>query len=111
MSAVQKVFEEAKNKSREEKKALYASLISVEDKLQLYRLEKSKYFKDENFLAETTQNYASPSGKYTLTVTQYKTEPGSWNYSLGTVKINGQDIDSIQRNYHSFPYAWVENHS
>lgn len=101
------------NELKEEKK-IYPSLISVEEKLKIYRSEKSKYFKDDNIVADSTTTYKSQSGKYELTIIQYKTEEKAWNYSLGKVYlISGSEkqlIAEIQRNYHSFPYSFVEEH-
>jgi hypothetical protein len=110
MSSAKKAFEEGTGKSRGEKKALYASLISAEDKIELYRLEKSKYFTNENALAETTITKSSPSGKYNLVITQYKTDPGYGNYSLGTVSNGDITIDTVQRNYKEFTYVFIEGH-
>jgi hypothetical protein len=93
---------------------LYPSLISVEDKLKIYKSEKSKYFKDDNIVADSTTTHNSESGKYELTITQYKSEEKAWKYTLGTVYsvISGQKqvIAEIQRNYHTFPYCFIEDH-
>lgn len=55
----------------------------------------------------------SPSGKYVLQVTSRATKPGCWNYTTGEVTRadTGEAIVSVDRNYSSFPYAWVEGHS
>lgn len=53
----------------------------------------------------------SPSGRYTLTISSIETKPGCWNYSVGLIqKANGEKIEEVKRNYHSFPFLWVEDH-
>lgn len=115
------VFEEAKGLPKAEKKALYASMISVEDKLELYRLEKAACFTEESAQKDNVKEYISHSGKYILLITPYKTssvdsQVKTWNYTLGQVYKIGPDgdkilISEIQRNYCSFPYVFVENHA
>lgn len=54
----------------------------------------------------------SPSGKYVLQVSSRATKPGCWNYTTGEVTRagTGEAIATVDRNYSSFPYAWVEGH-
>lgn len=52
----------------------------------------------------------SPSGKYKLAIIQKPTKPGCWDYSVGTVFRGEEQLFAIERNYHSFPFAWVEGH-
>jgi len=54
----------------------------------------------------------SPSGRYVLQVSEKATKPGCWNYTIGelTRVDTGESIAVVNRNYHSFPYAWVEGH-
>lgn len=51
--------------------------------------------------------HQSPSGKYTLTI-EY--DDGAWE-SRGTVtNATGHVVAVIERNYHSFPFLFIENH-
>lgn len=54
----------------------------------------------------------SSSGKYRLRVTSRITKPGCWNYTAGEVFLTetGESLVKVDRNYSSFPYAWVEGH-
>lgn len=48
------------------------------------RDEVAKYFVDENVEGEP-KVIVSPSGRFRLTIRTYRTAPGRWNYSRGTV--------------------------
>jgi len=54
----------------------------------------------------------SPSGKYVLSISSKETKPGCWNYTTGEVAQadTGEVIKTVERNYSSFPFAWVEGH-
>lgn len=52
----------------------------------------------------------SPSGKYRLVITIYKTKPGAWNYSKGEIFCGDARIVDVYRNYGDFPFHWVEGH-
>ena len=68
--------------------------------------------------------FYSPSKKYNLVVTAYKTKEGSWNYTEGSVfyehsyMFNNVPINRsifisnslVQRNYSSFPFLFIEDH-
>lgn len=57
------------------------------------------------------EQHVSPSGKYVLTVSSYRTVPGAWNFTEGAVRSkDGNLIASIRRNYHQFPFCWIEAH-
>lgn len=59
---------------------------------------------------EEPKIHESPSGRYTLEVGQKATKPGCWSYSTGIVKRDGKVIGEVNRNYHSFPFCFVEDH-
>jgi hypothetical protein len=116
MTTIKDLFEANKNKSKEEKREIYKSLISSEDKLEIYRLEKNSFFVPENAQLDQTKEYFSHSAMYVLTVTPYTTGPQSWKYSLGKVfKIVEEGklelISEVQRNYGSFPFVFIEGHA
>lgn len=72
----------------------------------------AEYFTPDNTDLENRREKLSPSGKYKLVITPYRTKPGCWSFTQGLIfnVENGQQIAEIQRNYSSFPYLWVEDH-
>lgn len=70
----------------------------------------SKYFVEENKITNGTKEITSPSGKYKLVISQFKTKEGCWEVTQGLVFSNNQLISEIQRNYSHFPFAFVEDH-
>jgi hypothetical protein len=86
-------------------------MISSEDKIAIYRSEKAAHFIPENAL-DDIEVINSPSGKYSVTVTKYKTNKENKVYTLGSVYLNSnkQLISEIQRDYATFPLTFVENH-
>lgn len=75
-----------------------------------WKLRKASHFDPKNLVKSTES--LSPSGKYKLVVSSFKTGPGTWNYSQGQVFAQGSDtpIATVQRNYGAFPYLFVEDH-
>lgn len=71
-----------------------------------------EYFVLEN-KEDGEEEHLSPSGKYKLTVSSYRTKPGSWNYSRGIVTVveTGAVVGDIKRNYGAFPFTWLEGHA
>lgn len=63
------------------------------------------YFTPER-LVRSGLPISSPSGRYTLVVENYQTDPGCWEYTRGIVSEGGREIARIDRNYHRFMYAW-----
>jgi len=83
--------------------------LSDEDKNKFWALVKNSFFIPENKGEERTD--ISPSGKYTLKITKYATGKGTWGYTEGAVyDSEGEFIESLRRNYSSFPFCWVEGH-
>ena len=73
------------------------------------KLERNKYFVQQN--AGESVKHVSPSGDYELTITDFQTKKGSWNYTQGTVRNKqGEVLFTINRNYCAFPFLWIENH-
>ena len=69
------------------------------------------FYKKRNLIKEQTKRISSPLDDYSLTIEQYKTGPGTWNYSKGTVRDKrNKIIAEIYRNYGSFWYSWIEGH-
>jgi hypothetical protein len=77
--------------------------------LEERRAKMALYFTAKN-LAGAPKIHNSPSGKYWLVISDYKTKAGCWGYSRGEVFCGNYLVADIQRNYHSFPFAWVEGH-
>lgn len=77
---------------------------------EYHRMHKAQFFVPEN--ARRSTEYLSPSGKYKLVVTQFATRKGSWSYSRGSVYERDTDrlIATIDRNFSSFPFLFVEDH-
>jgi hypothetical protein len=76
-----------------------------------------KYFRPEARKEETAKTYMTESGSYRLEMCRYSTvEPGSdkrtWDYSQGNVYRGDSTVPiaTINRNYGSFPFAFVEGH-
>ncbi|AAV51022.1 hypothetical protein [Acanthamoeba castellanii mimivirus] len=71
------------------------------------------YFTPENKLPGSRE-YLSPSGRFKLTVENYKTGKGCWNYTKGIVTNvdNGEIISEIKRNYSVFTHNFfIKNQS
>lgn len=83
--------------------------LSFEERLKLDRDGKAKFFVKENIIS-TSEHY-SPSNKYKLIINVFKTGEKTWEYSNGEVFKNNSLIDIVNRNYRSFPFAFVENHT
>src|SRR5208337_3536652 len=73
---------------------------------------KPNYFIPENEDINSREESLSPSGKYKLIISRFKTKSGGWNYSQGKLFLTStnEEIATIKRNYSSFPYLWIENH-
>ena len=75
------------------------------------RREMDKFFVPEN--AGERYEKLSPDGKYKLVVTSYTTGKGYWNYTQGLVYQVGENkpIFEVRRNYHGFPFQWIDGHT
>lgn len=47
--------------------------------------------------------------EYTLKIFSYKTEEGCWEFTRGIITKKDEIIADIKRNYHSFPYCFIEH--
>ncbi|MCC7385367.1 MAG: hypothetical protein IT384_26190 [Deltaproteobacteria bacterium] len=72
------------------------------------RAEVGKYFVDGNVEGEP-EVVMSPSGRFRLTIRRYRTAPGRWDYSRGTVArvVDGVTVCDIQRNLEMFHHSFV----
>ena len=72
------------------------------------RAEVAKHFIDANVEGEPKE-IISPSGRFRLRILTYRTAPGRWNYSRGTVTriADGTTVCDIQRNYGMFHHSFV----
>ena len=98
-----------KSENYEEKQKL-RSLVSKDELLQYYKSERQKYFNFNNEDVDSRKILNSPSGKYNLTISFFKTGKNNWNYSQGKVYLNDKLIDTVNRNYSTFPFLFIENH-
>lgn len=83
------------------------------DLLRRYRrAEIDALFEPKNEKVESRKEFLSPSGKYKLITSEYATKPGCWSYEQGRVFKVGEDtpIATVNRNYGSFPFLFVEGH-
>ena len=72
------------------------------------RAQVARFFVDSNLVGEPKETL-SPSGRYRLTVRTYRTLPGRWDYSRGTVTraADGSVVCDIQRNFGAFHHSFV----
>lgn len=70
--------------------------------------KKDQFFVPENKITEKTEY--SPSGKYKLVISLYKTKPGCWAFSRGEVYRCSDNslIADVKRNYDIFHHLWLE---
>ena len=102
-----KSYEMGRDALREAFKAL------PEEVQKLYsELRKASYFVPENEVHDSRKEILSPSGKYKLVISRFIIGPGSWDYSQGVVyrKDDDKPIATVQRNYGSFPFLFIEDH-
>src|SRR5690606_34715896 len=70
------------------------------------------FYKPENTDLENQKTELSPSGNYKLIIISYGTQKGCWDYTKGDVYDSQNNlIFEVKRNYSSFPFLWIENHS
>lgn len=67
------------------------------------------FFTPDREVVEHRYEEISPSGNFKLLVRSYKTKPGCWSYSRGTVYrlSDGAEICDIKRNYGVFHHSWI----
>ncbi len=78
---------------------------------QTIKEKREQYFIEENESKESKITI-SDSGKYKLVIHAYTTKAGCWNYSRGRVynTANNELLADVKRNYHGFPFLFIENH-
>lgn len=69
--------------------------------------QSSDYYKPENL--GDSEEVISPSGKYKLVIQAYKTIEGCWDHTKGLLFCGDQLLASIERNYGSFAYNFVQD--
>jgi hypothetical protein len=86
--------------------------LSPEDKHLVKRDKIEKFFIPENALPGVRED-VSPSGRWKLVVTSYKTTPGAWSYTRGEVydTTTGAKVADVRRNYSCFWSLWAEDHA
>jgi hypothetical protein len=100
----------AKDMTREALNAAYEGLSKeVQDIYE--KLRQDEIFDPKNAAPERRDVF-SPSGKYKLSITAFKTSPGCWSYTQGLVyrKDGDNPLAEIRRNYSAFPYLFIEGH-
>ena len=72
------------------------------------RAQVASYFVDANLEGEPRE-VLSPSGRYRLVIRTYRTTPGRWSYSRGTVVrvADGGTVCDLQRNLSTFHHSFV----
>jgi hypothetical protein len=55
--------------------------------------------------------HGSPTGRYALMVDSFASGPGSWDVTRGTVHEGDRFVAVVLRNYHGFPFAFIEGHA
>ena len=56
------------------------------------------------------ESFPSLSGRYTLTISEYRTKPEWGDYSRGIVRDKeGNGVVDVKRNYGAFPFCFVEH--
>lgn len=69
------------------------------------------YYKDENLVDGSQEEFWSPSRKYKLETSNYRTEEGRGDISLGKVYSSDNELlFEVKRNYSAFPYCFIEGH-
>lgn len=81
-----------------------------------YRLKREGvegYFIPENADLTSQREELSPSGKWRLVLTPYKTREGAWNYTRGEVYevSTGAKVADVKRNYSTMWFLWAEKHT
>jgi hypothetical protein len=77
---------------------------------QEWRAEIEARFAEMHALDEHIEVHRSPSGRYSLQVTEYTAGPESWNYTRGVVLCSATAtvVADVKRNYGIFWFAWVQ---
>ena len=108
-------YSEWSDEVREERTERF-KLLSPADKYTVQRGDIDKFFVPENAQTEKQSTHKSPSGKYLLRVTPYRTREGAWNYTLGEIyrvepaSAEPVKVADVRRNYGSMIEFWVEGH-
>jgi len=82
----------------------------MNSKYKEWRDEILGFFKPKNRIDESEKIY-SPSGKFYLIISSYKTGENTWGYSRGIIKNSENDkvIADVKRNYSHFWYSWIQH--
>lgn len=103
------LLERSKYFSRDEL-AVILKQVHSDVKELYYKHVKDSYYKPENKIGESI-THTSPSCKYRLEISTYSTGSGTWKYTQGCVyDSQGTLLAEVRRNYHSFPFLFVEGH-
>lgn len=111
LEAAKEFYEKATDWTWDDTRAALKELTEdVQKAFWAYR--KSTYFEPEKADLTRRNEHLSPSGRYKLVTTPFKTGTNTWSYTQGLVYKVGSDtpIAEVQRNYSSFPFLFVEDH-
>jgi hypothetical protein len=73
------------------------------------RDDDEQYFTADRQMGEG-ESFPSLSGRYTLTISEYRTEANRGDYSRGIVRDKvGNVVADVKRNYGAFPFCFVEH--
>ena len=83
-----------------------------EEKKAAWSARRDSLLTPDHALPATRREYLSPSGKYRLVVTAFTREDG-WSFTQGLVYRAETEtlLVEVRRNYHSFPFLWIEGHA
>lgn len=85
------------------------SLVASELMARYHLAHLRWHCRDETRVGEPKE-HTSSSGKYRLVVSVHATGKGTWNYTKGVVLAGDRAIETVCRNYSSFPFLFVEEH-
>src|SRR5260221_406511 len=90
LDAAKTFFDQAKNMAGDVLRDA-VKLLSEDVRNAYYKMHKDSYFIPENEEVKCRADYSSPSGKYKLSLSNFKTGKNSWSYSQGKVFSVGSD--------------------
>ncbi|MGH1539535.1 MAG: hypothetical protein ACRBHB_03850 [Arenicella sp.] len=74
------------------------------------REEIEQFFEAADVVADSAEEYTSPSEHYKLRIVEYSKGPGTWSYSRGKVyDLNNNLLADIKRNYGVFWHCWFQH--
>jgi hypothetical protein len=87
-----------------------AHLMTNDPNYEQWRAEIEARFATMRAIDEFGEIHHSPSGRYSLQITEYAAGEPSWHYSRGLVRRvdSAHVVADVKRNYGAFWFAWVQ---